>query len=32
MFKVEFEYCPALTCGEMVEMQKQHNARLDEVD
>ena len=29
MFGVEFEYSPALTCGEMVEMQKQHNTRLD---
>lgn len=32
MFGVEFEYSPALTCGEMVEMQKQHNARLGAAD
>jgi len=32
MFGVDFSYSPALSCGEMVEMQKEHNARLDEVD
>ena len=32
MFGVEFEYSPALTCGEMVEMHKQHNARLGAAD
>ncbi len=29
-FGVEFNYRPALTCAEMVEMQKMHNAALDE--
>ena len=32
MFGLEFEYCPALTCAEMVEMQKEHNAKLDEAE
>ncbi len=29
-FGVEFQYRPALTCAEMVEMQKAHNAALKE--
>ena len=32
MFGLDFEYAPALTCAEMVEMQKEHNERLDDVD
>ncbi len=32
MFGIDIEYTPALSCGEMVEMQKEHNAKLDEVD
>ena len=32
MFGLDFEYAPALTCGEMVEMQKEHNAKLDALD
>ena len=32
MFGVDFSYSPALSCGEMVEMQKEHNARIDEVN
>ena len=31
MFGVDFEYAPALTCAEMVEMQKEHNEKLDDV-
>ena len=31
MFGLDFEYAPALTCAEMVEMQKEHNERLDDV-
>ena len=32
MFGLDFEYAPALTCAEMVEMQKEHNEKLDDVD
>ena len=32
MFGLDFEYSPALTCAEMVEMQKEHNETLDDVD
>ena len=28
-FGCDFQYRPALTCGEMVEMQKAHNAALE---
>ena len=32
MFGLDFEYAPVPTCAEMVEMQKEHNKKLDEVD
>ena len=32
MFRLEFEYAPALTCAEMVETQKEHIEKLDDVD
>ena len=28
-FGLDFEYSPVLTCVEMVEMQQEHNAKLD---
>ena len=31
-FGVDFEYSPALTCAEMVEMQKELNAKMDASD
>ena len=32
MFGINLEHAPAVTCAEMVEMQREHNEKPEEVD